>query len=446
MSLDQVYNGKSIDEVIALLHKYGKEAKIIAGGTDIVIALRNSKISPKVLIDISKIEELKNIEDDGEYIRIGGGVTFTQIVESPLFHGNLYGFQKACRMVGSPQIRSKGTVGGNIANGSAAADSIPPLMALEAIVQLESKDGVREISLEEYYYDQVREDELLTFIKFKKPNKDQILSFAKLGLRKALAISRLTIAALIEFNGDNTIKSSKVASGALGKYPMREKELEEYLFGKKINDKTIVFNVEYSKRKKITLDINPEGYVTVKAPSKTPEAEVLEFVKSKSKSILSFHEKMQERRFISREKSYHEEETFLYLGEACKLSDLIREIPESKDDTQVLIKKFYTSRTQEIIKKRVKHFEKIVGVKAKSITVVDSKFTWGTCNYHRELTFNYRLSMAPPDVIDYVVIHELCHILHLNHDRSFWRKVGSFDTDYKKKQDYLERFGGFMTI
>lgn len=213
-----------------------------------------------------------------------------------------------------------------------------------------------------------------------------------------------------------------------------------------INDKTIVFNVEYSKRKKITLDINPEGYVTVKASSKTPEAEVLDFVKSKSKSILSFHEKMQERRFISREKSYHEEETFLYLGSACKLSDLIKEIPESQDETQELIKKFYTSKTQEIIKQRVKHFEKIVGVKAKSVSIVDSRLTWGTCNSHKELTFSYRLSMAPVDVIDYVVVHELCHILHLNHDRSFWRKVGAFDGNFKEKQDYLAKFGGFMTI
>ena len=239
MSLDQVYNGKTIDHVIELLHKYGKEAKIIAGGTDIVIAIRNEKISPKVLIDISKIEELKNIVDDGEYITIGGGTTFTQIVESPLFCGNLYGLQKACRMVGSPQIRNKGTIGGNIANGSAAADAIPPLMALGGIVSLVSANGVREIPLEDYYYNQINDDELLTQIKFKKPNEDQVLTFAKLGLRKALAISRLTISALLELDKDEKIINAKITSGALGKYPMREIEVEEYLIDKKIDEKTI---------------------------------------------------------------------------------------------------------------------------------------------------------------------------------------------------------------
>lgn len=172
MTLNQVYNGSSIEEVIELLHEYGNEAKIIGGGTDIVIALKNEKISPKVLIDISKIEELKKIYQNGEYITIGGGVTFTQIVESNLFQGNMHGLYKACKMVGSPQIRNKGTIGGNIANGSAAADSVPPLIALGAIVTLESKEGKREIPLEDYYYAPIKENELLTQVKFKRLEKE----------------------------------------------------------------------------------------------------------------------------------------------------------------------------------------------------------------------------------------------------------------------------------
>lgn len=260
MSLDQVYNGKNIDEVIELLGKHGKEAKIIAGGTDIVIALRNAKISPKVLIDISKIEELKEIVDDGEYVTIGGGTTFTQIVESPLFHGNLYGLHKACRMVGSPQIRNKGTVGGNIANGSSAADAIPPLMVLGTLVTLVSVNGEREISLEDYYYDQIKDNELLTHIKFRKPNKNEVLSFAKLGLRKALAISRLTISALLGFDENETIVNAKIASGALGKYPMREIEVEEYLMGKKIDEETIEGAVEALQK---SMDIRLEGRSTL---------------------------------------------------------------------------------------------------------------------------------------------------------------------------------------
>lgn len=213
-----------------------------------------------------------------------------------------------------------------------------------------------------------------------------------------------------------------------------------------INGKDVVFNVEHSKRKKMSLDVTPEGYVSVKAPPKTEEIQIIEFVKSNSKQILKVLEKLENRRYISREKSYDSEETFLYLGYASSLSGLLEQTPDSDEKAQEMIKKFYLSKTGEIVKKRVKHFEAIIGVKAKSVSIVDSPSTWGTCNSLRELTFNYRLSMASESVIDYVIIHELCHMLHLNHDRSFWRKVGSFDPSYKDHQDYLARFGPFMSI
>ena len=96
--------------------------------------------------------------------------------------------------------------------------------------------------------------------------------------------------------------------------------------------------------------------------------------------------------------------------------------------------------------KRVRYYEPIIGVKAKSITVIDSPKTWGTCNSKKELTFNYKLAMASPGAIDYVVIHELTHLHHLNHDRSFYRKLGTYDKDYKQHEAYLAKFGGFMTI
>lgn len=242
MALEKVYKGENIYEVVELLGKYGEDAKIIAGGTDIIIDLRNERIAPKVLVDVSSIEELKSIEDKGEYIEIGAGVSFTQIVESPLFVGNLYGLNKSCHLVGSPQIRNKGTLGGNIANGSPAADSIPPLICLNASLIFKSIKGTREISIEDYYKDEdasVKVDEILANIRFNKLDKRQALSFSKLGLRKALAISRLSIATLLELDEGEKISTIKVASGSLGKYPMRELELEQFLMGKKLDHTTI---------------------------------------------------------------------------------------------------------------------------------------------------------------------------------------------------------------
>ena len=196
-----------------------------------------------------------------------------------------------------------------------------------------------------------------------------------------------------------------------------------------INEVPIYFEVQFSKRSKINLDVSPEGYLTLKVPTKTSEDEIMTYMKSQSKFLLN-----------------HNEELFLYLGKGFPLHELLDEIPETEVEIQSQLKKLYTKKTKQYVKKRVTHFEKIIGVKAKSITVVDSPRTWGTCNSNKDLTFNYKLSMAPTNVIDYVVIHELCHIHHMNHDRSFWRKVGMYDPNYKQHQAYLEKFGGVMTI
>lgn len=243
MNLENVYKCKSTEEAVDLLGKFKEDSKVISGGTDLIIGIRNNKFNPKVLIDVFSIEKLREINLVDDYVELGGAVTFTQIVENPLFKSNLYGLYKSCRLVGSPQIRNKGTIGGNICNGSTAADTIPPLIALKAKIFLESTSGTRQVLLEDIFKDKelkIRDDELLTKIRFKLAKENQILSFAKLGLRKALAISRIAISTFIELDGDKKISLVNVASGSIGRYPMRENSVEEYLLGKEINDETIL--------------------------------------------------------------------------------------------------------------------------------------------------------------------------------------------------------------
>lgn len=208
----------------------------------------------------------------------------------------------------------------------------------------------------------------------------------------------------------------------------------------------IYYNIQYSKRAQITIDISAEGHITIKAPFKTSSSLIEDYVRANSKPILKVYNHLENRQYISSKKSYHDEENFLYLGNPCKLGELLDVIPETESEIQIQLKKFYTQETKKIIKKRVKYYEAIIGVKSKNVTIVDSSGTWGTCNSSRELTFNYRLSMAPMNSIDYVVIHELCHIFHMNHDRSFWRKVGAYDKNYEINQAFFHRFGGVMTV
>lgn len=254
--ISKVYNARTIETVLDLLSKYREQSKIIAGGTDIMVALRNKKINPSVLINVDKIEEISKIEEFEDYIFIGSGVTFTKIVESPLFKENLYGLYKACRMVGSPQIRNKGTIGGNIVNGSTAADSVPPLMALDGAVTILNKEGKREVKLRDYFENPVKDDEFLLNIKFKKPNENEVLSFSKLGLRKALAISRVSLATYISYNKDLIIEKANVSSGALGKNAMKELEVEEFLIGKRLTDEVIEGSINILRR---TVDKRLEG-------------------------------------------------------------------------------------------------------------------------------------------------------------------------------------------
>lgn len=235
-----VKQARSVEEAVELLSQY-ESSKIIAGGTDIIIQIYEKRIHPKALIDISKVDELKKIEEKDDYIEIGAGVTYTDIMESSLFEGNLKGFKKACSLVGSPQIRNRGTIGGNIVNASPAADSIPPLIVLESTLILVSKRGTREVKIQDYFSHGktfgIREDELLTAIRFRKPK--EVLTFAKLGLRKALAISRISISALVDLDEDNRVSFVRIASGSIGKFPMREYEVEEFLHGKVFEDSVV---------------------------------------------------------------------------------------------------------------------------------------------------------------------------------------------------------------
>lgn len=243
MSIKYTHKPNTVDEAVELLNQYREKGKIIAGGTDLVIDIKNHKIDFEALIDISSIEGMSFIKVEGDTVEIGAATTFTEIAESQLLGERLTGLKEAAHSVGSPQIRNKGTIGGNICNGSPAADTVPPLLALDAVAVLKSKDGVREIPVEELFLDKgkvaLKDNELLVSVKFKNPNERQVLSFAKLGLRKALAISRICTSVFIEFSEDNTVKEIRIANGSVGRFGMRERKVEEFFKGKKLTEEII---------------------------------------------------------------------------------------------------------------------------------------------------------------------------------------------------------------
>lgn len=127
-----------------------------------------------------------------------------------------------------------------------------------------------------------------------------------------------------------------------------------------------------------------------------------------------------------------------YLGKAVLLNDMIEVEGLLESELLEAVVKFYEKNSKLITKERSRHYQKMLKVTSKSIKIDKNVKRWGSCNSKKEITFNYLISSLPMELIDYIVVHELCHIYHMNHERSFWRKVGSIIPDYKKRIEVLE--------
>ncbi|MEC0265550.1 SprT family zinc-dependent metalloprotease [Paenibacillus anseongense] len=209
---------------------------------------------------------------------------------------------------------------------------------------------------------------------------------------------------------------------------------------------TIEFHVVYGVRKKISIHIEPTGYMTVKAPNDTSQENIMNAVKQYGKQIVEKLKLIEKLKETVGTKEYQEEGKFLHLGKYHFLHELIDTTGLNEEELKINLKKFYFSSCKKIIAERIKIYQTQLKVKPKVIEIEESKTKWGSCSSDKKLTFNYRLAMAPIDVIDYVIIHELCHLTHMNHDRSFWRRVGSVMPDYKEKEEFLARYGQAMTL
>lgn len=213
-----------------------------------------------------------------------------------------------------------------------------------------------------------------------------------------------------------------------------------------IENEIIKCNVQYGKRKKLSIQIDPFGYITVKVPKDTSKEIIITAIQSKGKWILEKIREIEVAREIPKVKEYHPREKFLHLGKEHFLHELIETNALDEETLKRNLKRFYINSCKDVVGERIKIYQKQLKVKSKSIEIVESRVKWGSCGSDRRLTFNYRLAMAPIEVIDYVVIHELCHLLHMNHDRSFWRRVGSIMPDYKEKEAYLARYGHLLSL
>jgi len=236
------YTPSSLKEALELLSLYKGRCAIIAGGTDVIIALKEQRLQPECLINVNKLKELRFCKLDNGKVRIGALSTFTDVENDPYIKNSVKSLYYCCCHMGSPQIRNLATFGGNLVNASPGGDSMTAFMSLGASVALESTRGRREMKLVDFYANcpktWIAPDELLTEIYFDAPGKDITTAAYKLGKRKALAIVVLGLSVLVERDSSNRIKRANVVLGALAKTAVHVKPIEEYLTGKPLTGET----------------------------------------------------------------------------------------------------------------------------------------------------------------------------------------------------------------
>ena len=232
----------TIEEACDLLWKAEGRAKIIAGGTDLVTGLRNGGQSPQSIIDITRIEELRKIEGKNGTVSIGAAVTHSEIAASSLVKKYGKVLSDAASEIGSPQIRNIGTIGGNIINASPAADTIPPLVVLNAKGRVMSKEGEKQVPIYQLfkgpYKTNLKPHELLVQITFQKLSSNMKSSFIRLARRDAMAIARMSVAIILQIE-KNRIKDVRIAVGSVTPTPQRMSEAEAFLKGKSPDEESL---------------------------------------------------------------------------------------------------------------------------------------------------------------------------------------------------------------
>ena len=230
------YSPQSLDEALNLLTEHKESARLIAGGTDLLIEIERGVRSPQEIIDISRIPGLDTItQDEQRNIHLGPLVTHNQVVGSQLCKELAFPLVKACWEVGAPQIRNRGTVAGNLVTASPANDTITPLWAMGASVTLQNARSRRTLPFTEFFQGvrqtALKSDEMIVDVSFPAMSPYQVGTFLKLGLRRAQAISIVNVAVVLNMLGD-TVTGAQIALGSVAPTIVRAENAERFLSGK----------------------------------------------------------------------------------------------------------------------------------------------------------------------------------------------------------------------
>jgi carbon-monoxide dehydrogenase medium subunit len=229
---------KDVADAVALLTEHGAGAKVLAGGTDLLADLKFSPHHPQMIVDISRLDELKDIEVAADGLHIGALVTHSEIMQSPVIRDMFPALVEAAHTIGAVQTRNLGTLGGNLVTCVPSMDSGPTLIALEAQVTIAGPSGKRTVPLDELFAGprktSLKVGELLTDIVIPKTSLNKPATFEKFGLRKGQALALVNAAAAL-FVDKGNFKAPRIALGAVAPTVIRAPKAEAYLDGRKVS-------------------------------------------------------------------------------------------------------------------------------------------------------------------------------------------------------------------
>lgn len=230
------HEARSIPDAVALMASLGPDARMIAGGTDLIIQMRRKQRAPGHLVNIQPIEALQGLAVNEDGVRIGALATHKMIDQKFAGDKRLHGLSESARVIGGHQVRNAGTIGGNLCNASPAADLLPILLVLEAEVHLFGAGGPRQQSLREFLVAPGRttraDDEILTEVSFRQPASSAATAFLKAGRRRAMEISLVSVAAMISCDREGKCNDVRIAIGAAAPTAFRACAAEALLKGR----------------------------------------------------------------------------------------------------------------------------------------------------------------------------------------------------------------------
>ncbi len=246
----EYHSPKSLGEAVELLERYGGEAVPLAGGTDLIVKMKQRLMEPKHVVNLKGIEGLDGIEDGPDGMRIGALTKLRTLERSGLIRERLPVLHDAVRALGSVQVRNMATLGGNLCNASPCADTAVALLALDAVAHMAGPEGERSVPLEGFFEGPgltvLGPGEILTGVQVPKPKPGTGTSFMKIG-RTSLDIATVSVAAALTLS-DGVVDHCRVALGSVAPTPLRVPNVERFLVGKRLTEDVLNETAEMVSR------------------------------------------------------------------------------------------------------------------------------------------------------------------------------------------------------